>query len=148
MATYTQLLYHIVFSTKHRQRTLVSSGRTEFFSYVWGIIKSKHGHLYRINAVEDHIHILTSIHPTVTVASFVKEVKVSTNNWNKDSRVFPAFLSWQDGYGAFTHSFYEKDRLIDYIKNQEEHHRTEDFQDELKRLMEQAGLEWKPQYLD
>ncbi|MBI2432585.1 MAG: IS200/IS605 family transposase [Candidatus Hydrogenedentes bacterium] len=148
MATYTQLLYHIVFSTKHRQRTLDAPGRPELFRYVWGILKNKECHLYRINGIEDHIHILTHVHPTIAVARLVKDIKVATNAWNKEQRVFPAFESWQDGYGAFTHSLAEKDRLIEYVKNQEEHHRTETFEDELRRLVEAAGLKFDPKFLD
>lgn len=148
MATYTQIIYHIVFSTKHRERVLIPSRRDDLFRYVWGIIKNKQGHLYRIGGVEDHVHILSSLHPTVALADFVKTIKVASALWIKDERVFPEFGHWQDGYGAFTHSIREKDGLIDYIKGREEHHRHESFMDEYKRLLTEAGVEFDEKYLE
>ncbi len=142
MATYTQIIYHIVFSTKHRERVLTLSRREDLFRYIWGIIKNKQGHLYRINGVEDHVHILSSLHPTVALSDFIKAIKVASALWIKENGVFVEFDHWQDGYGAFTHSLGEKDRLTEYIKGQEEHHRHESFVDEYKRLLTEAGIEF------
>lgn len=147
MATYTQIYYHIVFSTKGRKPHLTQQGREEFFRYVWGIIKNKKSHLYRINAVEDHIHILTSLHPTICLADFVKDIKTATSTWIKEKEVFSGFTHWQDGYGAFTHSTKERDGLIEYIKGQEEHHRKTAFRDELRSLLTEAGIEFDEKYL-
>ena len=74
MSTHTALSYHIVFSTKNRTPVLKPERRDDLFRYVWGIIKNRRSHLYRINGVEDHLHILSSLHPTVSLADFVKEV--------------------------------------------------------------------------
>src|SRR5688572_15873266 len=103
MSTYTQIIYHIVFSTKNRERVLIAPGREELFRYVWGVLKNKQCHLYRVNAVEDHIHVLTSLHPSIALADFIKDLKVSTSVWIKEKQLFPAFTHWQDGYGGFTH---------------------------------------------
>jgi putative transposase len=73
--SYTQILYHIVFSTKDRERVLDVRRREELFRYVWGINKNLNCHLHRINGVEDHLHILTAIHPSVCLADYLKEVK-------------------------------------------------------------------------
>ncbi len=73
MSTYTQILYQIVFSTKKRERTLTKSNRTELFQYMWGVLKEKNCHLYRINGVEDHLHIVTHLHPTIALASLIKD---------------------------------------------------------------------------
>lgn len=147
MATYTQIIYHIVFSTKHRERVLDQAQRENLFRYVWDIIKNKQSHLYRINGVEDHVHILSSLHPTVALSDFIKTIKVASALWIKENNVFPQFGHWQDGYGAFTHSIREKDALIDYIKNQEDHHHQESFVDEYKRLLTMAGIEFDEKYL-
>ncbi len=148
VATYTQIIYHIVFSTKHRERVLTQTRRDDLFRYIWGITKNKQGHLYRIGGVEDHVHILTSLHPTVALADFVKAIKVASALWIKEERVFPEFGHWQDGYGAFTHSIHEKDALIDYIKGQVEHHRHESFVDEYKRLLTEAGVDFDEKHWD
>jgi putative transposase len=147
MATYTQIIYHIVFATKHRERVLDKPRRDDLFRYVWGIVKNHDGHLFRINGIEDHVHILTSLHPTMTLADLVKAVKTGSAKWIKENQVFPQFNHWQEGYGAFTHAAREKDALIEYIKNQEAHHRGMDFLDEYRKLLKEADVEFDEKYL-
>jgi REP element-mobilizing transposase RayT len=79
MSTFTQIYYHIVFSTKNRERVLLANRRDDLFRYIWGILKNKDCHLYRISGVEDHLHILTEIHPTIALATLVKDIKISTS---------------------------------------------------------------------
>ena len=147
MSTYTQILYHIVFGTKNRRRVLDKSRREDLFRYIWGIIKNHDCHLYRIGGVEDHIHVLSSLHPTVALADFIKDMNVASSKWIKEECVFPEFEAWQEGYAALTHSLTEKDRLIEYIKGQEEHHRTVSFLDEYREMLRKAGMELDERYL-
>ncbi len=147
MSTYTQILYHIVFATKGRRRVLDKSRREDLFRYTWGIVKNHNCHLYRIGGVEDHVHILSSLHPTVALADFIKDIKVASSGWIKDEKVFPEFEAWQEGYAALTHSLGEKDRLMEYIKGQEEHHRTVSFLDEYREILRKAGMELDERYL-
>jgi REP element-mobilizing transposase RayT len=147
MSTFTQIYYHIVFSTREREQSLVDSGREDLYRYVWGIIKNRHGHLYRINAVDDHIHFLCDLHPTIPLADLVKEIKGGSSYFIKEKGLFPKFTSWQDGYGAFTHSAREKDQSIEYIKCQEEHHKRITFADELRNLLEEVGVAFDAKFL-
>jgi REP element-mobilizing transposase RayT len=147
MPTYTQLLYHIVFSTKHRAKTLTKDNRKVLFEYTWGILKNKKCHLYRMNGVEDHIHILTHVHPTIAISNLVKDIKVATSLWIKENKIFTDFDAWQEGYGAFSCSYKEKDALIEYIKNQEVHHQKISFQDEYRALLEENGIPFEEKYL-
>ena len=147
MSTYTQVYYHLVFSTKERVPALLAEKRESLFRYTWGILKNKECHLYRMNGVEDHVHILTGIHPSLCISDLVKEIKISTNKWIKEGGVFPAFTHWQDGYGAFTVSHSDKDALIEYIKNQQEHHRKVSFREELKELLVRHGIQFDERYL-
>ena len=141
MHSYRQLLYHIVFGTKLREPALVGPKRRELFKFMWGFVKNKRCHLYRLNGGEDHVHVLTSIHPSIAVADFIKGLKWSSSVWIKERGILPDFGAWQTGYAAFTHSFKEKDRLVRYIKNQEAHHREETFDVELERLLQDAGID-------
>lgn len=75
MSTFTQILYHIVFSTKNRERTLSVEKRPDIFKYIWGVIQNKKSHPYWINGVEDHLHIATHIHPTIALAPLIKDIK-------------------------------------------------------------------------
>ena len=114
---------------------------------IWGILKNKNSHLYRINGVEDHVHILTSLHPTVALSDLIKDIKVTSSMWIKQEKAFPRFTNWPDGYGAFTHSNNEKDRLIEHIKGQQKHHKKVSFGDEFRRLLEEAKIEFDEKYL-
>ncbi len=147
MSTFTQILYHLVFSTKERVPALRFERREDLFRYTRGILKNKDCHLYRIGGAEDHVHILTSVHPTVAVSDLIREIKTSTNKWITENRVFPAFTNWQDGYGAFTCSPAEKPALVEYIKAQPEHHRKRSFLEEFRELLVKHGIEFDERYL-
>jgi REP element-mobilizing transposase RayT len=145
--TYTQLLFHVVFSTKNRERTLPDGPRENLYRYIWGIHKNLNCHLYRIGGIDDHVHILTAIPTTSSLADYMKEVKTGSSRWLKEQPEFPRFEGWQDGYGAFTVTFAGKDELIEYIKCQAEHHREESLLDEYRRLLREHGVAFDERYL-
>ncbi|HSO89110.1 MAG TPA: IS200/IS605 family transposase [Draconibacterium sp.] len=147
MSTYTQILYQIVFSTKNREQTLIKPYRDELYKYIWGVLKNKNCHLYRIGGVTDHVHIVTHIHPSISLASLVKDIKLASSGYIKSHNLFPDFNGWQNGYGGFTYSFKDKDKLIEYVKNQEEHHKIVTFRDELIELLKEHGIEFDEKYL-
>jgi REP element-mobilizing transposase RayT len=101
MASYRQILYHIIVGTKYHHHTLVKEHKEELFKYIYGIIRNKNCHLYRINGVENHFHMLTDLHPDIALADFMKDIKVATSIWLKSTGKFPDFVGWSDGYGAF-----------------------------------------------
>ena len=147
MGTYKQIYYQIVFGTKHREPSINEKNESELYKYIWGVLKNKNCKLYRINGMPDHIHIFCELHPSISLSNLVKDIKVSTNLWMKQSGLFPEFDGWQEGYGAFTYSVREKDLIINYIKNQKEHHKNETFEDEFKRLLNEHGIEFDEKYL-
>ncbi|PSR04302.1 MAG: transposase [Bacteroidetes bacterium SW_11_45_7] len=147
MSTFTQILYQIVFSTKHRERTLSEDGRPQLFKYIQGVLKKQNCHPYCINGVADHLHIATHIHPSVALADLVKDIKLSSRDHIKNTHLFKDFIGWQDGYAAFTYRYQDKDQLINYIKRQEEHHQEHSFREELKSLLNEHGVAFKEEYL-
>ena len=147
MSTYTQVLYQIVFSTRKRKPSLYKENRDKLYKHIWGTLKYKNCHLYRINGIEDHVHIITHIHPTVTLASLVKDIKLSSSFMIKQKLLFPSFNGWQNGYAAFTYSISEKNRLIEYVKNQETHHKKMSYKEELIRLLKEHEIEYNEKYL-
>ncbi len=147
MSTYTQILYQIVYGTKYREKTLFKKDRTDLFKYIAGVLKEKNCHLYRVNGVEDHLHILTHLHPSVALADLVKDIKLSSTSYIKKKLLFPDFGGWQDGYGAFTYTIKAKNNLIGYIKNQEEQHRIKTFEDEYIELLKEHDIEFDEKYL-
>jgi putative transposase len=147
MSTFTQIYYHIIYSTKNRLPILKPERREELFRYIWGILKNKHCRLYRLNGADDHLHYLTHLHPTVDLASLIRDIKTSTTSWMKSLGIDTRFPGWQDGYGAFTKSHSDKDAVIEYIKRQEEHHKRETFVEEIKRLLKKEGVPFDEKYL-
>ena len=91
MSTFTQILYQLVFTTKNREHTLTKTGREELFRYISGVIKNKNCHLYQIGGVDDHLHIITHLHPSVALASLVKDIKLASSSHIKANRLFPLF---------------------------------------------------------
>lgn len=147
MATYTQILYQIVFSTKNAQNTMKLSETEKLYRYIWGILKNKKCTLYRVNGTENHIHIATHVHPMVSVSSLVKDIKVSSSVWIKEPGIFPNFVGWQDGYGAFTYHITQKETLVNYVKNQREHHHKKSYREEFIELLNEHGIEFDEKYL-
>ena len=147
MSTYTQLLYQLVFTTKYQEKTLLASNRAVLYPFIWGILKNQNCHLYRIGGVEDHLHIVTHIHPSIAVADLVKDIKLSSSSLIKNECLFQNFGGWQEGYGAFTYSISAKDNLIEYVKNQVEHHKAKSVREEYLELLKEHGVEFNDSYL-
>jgi len=126
---------------------MIKSTRPQVFQYISGVLKNKNCHLFQINGVEDHLHILTHLHPTVSLASLIKDIKISSNGFIKEHKLFPDFVGWQDGYNAFTYSYSAVPGLIRYIQNQEEHHKKISYVEEVKDLFKEHGIDFDERYI-
>ena len=146
MSSYRQILYHIIFRTKNGDNTLTQEHVRELYAYIFGTIKNKNCFLYRINGVEDHIHILCDLHPSISLANYMRDIKTSSSIWLKQSGKFIDFTGWADGYAALTYAWKDKDVIVNYIINQQEHHKYESYEDELRRLLKEYGLEVNENY--
>jgi len=147
MSSYRQILYHISFHTWNSEKVLHNSENEELFKYIWGVIKNKKCKLYRINGVEDHIHIICDLHPSCALADLVKDIKVSSSIWIKEKKIYSLFSNWAESYGAFTLSIREKDAVIKYVMNHQEHHKRENFREEFIRLLKENGVDYDEKYL-
>ena len=96
----------------------------------------------------DHIHIFSDLHPTVCLSNFVKDIKIASNLWMKQSGKFPDFEEWQEGYGAFTYSIKEKETIINYIKNQNNHQQGENSAEEFRRLLIENEVTFDERYFE
>jgi len=146
MSSYRQILYHLIFRTKDSRKTLTQDHSRELYAYILGFIKNNNGFLYRINGIEDHLHILCDLHPSIALANYMRDLKTSSSIWLKQSGKFPEFEGWADGYAALTYSWKDKDMIVNYIKNQQEHHKKESFEEELRRLLKEHGIEFDEKY--
>lgn len=132
---YTQIIYQIVYATKYREHTLVKRDRKKLFVFMEGVLQKKRCHVFGINGVEDHIHIIMCLHPSVSLAGLIKDIKLASTDFIKKNKLFPDFNGWQNGYGAFTYSVEAKSNLIAYVKNQENHHRLRTSKEELIKCL-------------
>jgi len=125
MSSYRQILYHIIFRTKNGKKTLIQENSNELYAYILGIVKNKGCFLYRINGTKDHLHIFSDLHPSIALADFVRDIKTSSSIWLKRSGKFNEFDGWADGYAALTYGWNDKEMIVNYIKNQQEHHKKD-----------------------
>ncbi len=147
MSTHTSIVYHIIWTPFKRKPVLTKDSRRELFNYIFGILKNKNCHTYRINGVEDHLHIALSLHPSVSLSALIKDIKLASSQMIKSTKLFKGFDGWQEGYAAFTHSYSSLDNLVNYIKNQEEHHKKMSFLEEYVELLEEHGVSFDPKFL-
>ncbi len=146
MSSFRQILYHIVFRTKDSAKSLPIEQCDELYKYIWGVIKNKNCILYRINGMEEHIHIFTDLHPGISLADFIRDIKTASSQWLKANPGFSDFKGWADGYAALTYAWRDKDIIIEYIKNQREHHKTFSFTDEFRKLLKEHGVDIDDRY--
>lgn len=148
MNTFTKIICHIVFATKNAQLTLSGEDeRKRLFRYMAGVIKKKGCYVHCINGVENHIHILLSMHSSVTLADLVKDIKLSSSKMMREKWLFPHFKGWQDGYGAFSVSEEKLEYWINYIKEQENYHIYHSFIEEYKELLKMHNIYFDERYL-
>ena len=112
------------------------------YKYIWGIVNNKNCKLYRINGIENHIHLLVELNPTVALSDLIRDIKNASSKWAKQQTYFPKFEGWGKEYGAFSCSIRNKQAIINYIDHQREHHKRVTFEQEYKGMVEQCELEW------
>jgi putative transposase len=142
-----RVLVHLVFSTKGREPFLSPGIRTELHPYLAVVLTNDGCPSLQVGGVEDHVHLLFGLSRTRTIAQVVENVKTSSSRWLKTKGPALADFHWQNGYGAFSVSQSLADEVVDYIRRQEEHHRTRTFQEEYRRLLERYGIEFDERYV-
>ena len=136
-------IYHIVINTKGREMTLPLASSDDLYRYIARVIQSHDSIPFAVNGIENHIHLLIQLHPSVCLSDLVRDIKLSTSQWIKQNRdLFPQFAGWGREYGAFTYALRDKQMVINYIQNQREHHQRKTFENEYRKYLEHAGLEW------
>ena len=121
--------------------------RNRLHEYLGGTVNGLDGYSQGVGGTDDHVHLLVGLKSTHCLADFMRELKKASSKWVHDEIGVPKF-SWQEGYGAFTVSPNAREGVKRYISNQKEHHRTKTFREELVGLLEQAGIEYDPKWLD
>ena len=146
-STFTHLVYHVVFSTKHRDPLITATLRDELYKYIGGIIRGEGGKLLEIGGVTDHVHIVAKSKADVSVARLLRLIKANSSKWANERPKRNGRFGWQTGYAAFSISESQISKVRAYVRNQERHHRRLSFKDELVVLLRKHGIDYDDRYL-
>ncbi len=145
--TYTQILLHVVFSTKHREPWITTDLAERLYPYLGGIIRAEKGALYDIGGVADHVHLFLRWRPDASISDLMRTVKSRSSRWVHETFPTLGTFAWQEGYSAFSVSKSQEPAVKKYIANQAQHHANEDFKSELIRMLQAHGIEFDEQYV-
>jgi putative transposase len=146
-STYLSLHYHLVFGTKNREPLIAAEWRTRLHDYLGGTVRGLGGFPEGVGGVGDHVHLLIGLKATHCLADVLRELKKASSAWVHE-QVGMRAVAWQEGYAAFTVSATSREAVKRYIANQEEHHRVKSFREEFVEMLQKAGIEYDPKYLD
>ena len=145
--TYTQLYFHIVFAVKGRSNYISEQWKDELYKYISGIIANKNQKLMIVNGMPNHIHLLIGTKPNCNLSDLIRDIKANSSKWINEKKFTNFHFEWQTGFGAFTVSQSVVPNVIEYIKNQEEHHRKKTFKEEYIEFLNAYQIEFKDEYL-
>ncbi len=143
--SYSNLIVHIVFSTKHRGKDLTAEVRSELYLYLGSLAIDNGGELWAVGGGLDHVHLLARIKPSVSVSDFIRELKARSSKWIGER--FNRYFAWQVGYSVFSVSQSNVEAVTAYILTQETHHRKVSFEDEYVSLLKRNEIEFEEKYL-
>jgi putative transposase len=145
--SFTNLLYHFIFSTKDRRPIITLDYQPRLYEYIGGIIRELGGISLGINGIEDHVHVVTKLRPDKALSDVLRVLKCNATGWMHD--VFPTVdeFSWQRGYAAFSVSQAKLDQIRRYIAHQKEHHMTVSFRDEFIQFLKANEIEYDERYV-
>jgi putative transposase len=143
----SNVLLHIVFSTKNRHPFIDVDIEEELFKYIAGICRNLKCPTHRIGGADDHVHIACSLSRTIAISKLVEEIKTGSSKWIKTKSDRYADFAWQNGYGAFSIGQSQLADLVRYIANQRQHHRRLTFQEEFRALLTKYQIEFDERYV-
>lgn len=145
--TYSQIYIHVVFATRYRENIISKEWRDDLHRYIAGIITNTGAKSLAVGGWNDHVHLFFGMPPTLLIPELVNRVKANSSKWVNENRLMKGKFRWQSGYGAFSYSKNQRDIIIKYIKNQEEHHRSMSFKEEYVKTLTDFGVDYDARYL-
>ncbi len=145
-SSFTNINIHLIFHTKSNGCVMKEEALERIFQYIGGLIRSMSGFAFIVGGRPDHIHILTSLPVTMSLADYVRDIKACTSKWIKGIDSWYHDFSWQEGYGAFSVSASNKESVINYIRNQKAHHQSLTAQEEFSRFLKKHNIHVDEKY--
>ena len=138
---------HIVFSTKNRENTMRKEDLAEIFSYIAGIIKNCECCSISVGGTTNHIHILCTLNKNLALSKLIAMIKANSSKWLHQKDSYYRAFAWQNGYGAFSVSQSQVEKVIEYISLQEEHHRKINAKEEFVSFLKAYNIEYDERYI-
>lgn len=145
--TYSQINIHCVFAVKGRENIITKNLRDDLHKYMHGILKNDGIYPLAIGGWKDHVHVFFELPPSMKISDIMRDVKAVTSKWINDNKLVKGKFQWQEGYGAFSNSRSQRNDVIQYIINQEEHHRIKTFREEYLDMLRKFEIEFKDEYV-
>jgi putative transposase len=145
--TYSQIYLQVVFTVKGRENLIDNHWKDELYGYIAGIIKGKNQKSIIVNGMPDHIHIFIGLQPSIAISDLVRDIKSNSSNFINNKKFISGRFSWQEGYGVFSYSHSQIEKVFNYIKNQENHHRKKTFKEEYIEFLNKYNIEFNQKYL-
>jgi len=145
--TYTQLYIHFVFAVKYRRSMIKESWEDELHKYITGIVQNNGHKMLMINSAYDHIHIFIGLNPNQSISDLMRMVKSDSSEFINKQNLASGLFRWQEGYGAFSHSHSQIDRVVKYILNQKEHHKKKTFKEEYLKMLDDFNIPYDKKYI-
>ena len=145
--TYSQLNIHCVFAVKGRQNFITKNFRDELHKYMAGILKNDNAFPLAVNGWKDHVHVFFELSPDVKISDLMRMLKATSSKWINDNKWVEGKFQWQEGYGSFSYSRSQRNDVIHYIMNQQEHHNKKTFRDEYLELLKKFEIEYNEKYV-
>jgi REP element-mobilizing transposase RayT len=145
--TFTQIYIHIIFAVKGRQNLISNNIKEELYKYITGIITNEEQKLIAINGMPDHIHVFIGLKPNKSLSDLVRDIKANSSRFINEKQWINGKFEWQTGYGAFTYSHSQLTNVINYIQNQEEHHKTKTFKEEYIEFLKSFDIDFEENYI-
>ena len=145
--TFTQIHLQLVFAVQNRLALIQPSWKDELYRYITGIVQKHEHKLIIINGMPDHVHMLIGMRPSQSLSELLQDIKGSSSKWINEGRLVRGKFQWQQGYGAFSYSKSHVPAVVNYISNQEAHHKKKTFLEEYKELLDKFGVEFDERYI-
>ncbi len=145
--TYHQIYLQTVFAVKYRKAVIDKEWKNNLFAVIGNLINETKCKTIIINGVEDHVHSLVGLKPVVSVSELMKTVKAKSSKYINDHNLTSERFEWQEGYGVFSYSQSQVDKVYKYILNQEEHHKKQTFTEEYLEFLKNFKIEYDEQYI-
>ena len=145
--TYTQIHIQAVFAIQNRDCIIQGDWKDELYKYITGIVQNNKHKMLAINGMPDHVHILFGFRPSQSLSDLMQDIKGSSSKWINEKRFIKGKFSWQEGYGAFSYSKTDLPNVIQYIKNQEEHHKMRSFIEEYEDLLKEFEIDYDDRFV-